>query len=281
MEPANLKLSDFSGMRAKDVLGLWYGYKKIISAGLEPGPAKKLEKVFARYGLVFEKTDESYDYKGLSRTYLVAKSAGCLKAAAAAYGNSRYDSVGALLGYPACCVRKHNSIIRGKGPMNDFVRRSAAASGRFRWELNNILDFDGRLNGERAAGFDVSRVPHSSLISHNPCAYDCAPSLKIARLNSVLLERHGAGREADQALLARPVLYADDFNFAVLSGTSGPGKAAYSGVLCALGLDDVREELGACDLAAVSGRNLTLSRKGKTVIRKVFPEKPLILSFDR
>ena len=279
MAPVNLKLSDFSGMRAKDVLGLWYGYKKIISAGLDPGPAKKLEKVFSGYGLVFERIDESYDYKGRSRTYLVAKKTSYLKAAAAAYYDSRYDAVGALMGYPACCVKKHNAIIRGKGPMNDFVRRSAAGTGRFRWELNNILDFDGRLNGERAAGFDVSLVPHASLISHNPCAYDCAPSLKIARLNLALLRRHGAGSEADPALLARPVLYADDFNFAVLNGTSGPGGAAYSGTACVLGLEELRGALGRCDLAAVSGRRLTLSRKGRPVLQKDFPVKPLLLPF--
>lgn len=283
MPSAELKLSDFSGMRGKDVVGLWYGYKKIISVGLEEGPAKKLEKVFGKYGFCFGAADARYDYRKTNRTYIISKKPAYIRAAVAAYNDNRYDVVGSLLGYPACCVRKHYALIHKKGPMNDFIRRSAAGSARFLWELNNILDFDGRLCGKKAEGLDLSRVPHSSLISHNPCSYDCAPSLKIAKLNGALLRRHLAlqGAESDPALLARPVLYADDFNFAVLDGASAPGRAAYGGVLFSLGLEDIRKELAACDLAVVSGRSLALSRGGKPVLKKDFPEKPLILPFDR
>lgn len=276
-----LNLADFSGMRAKDVVGLWYGYKKIISVGLAGPAAKRLEKVFSRYGLRFEVTGENFDYRRRSGTYLIARDAGSLKKAAAAYAAQRYDTIGALLGYPKCCVRRHFDIITGKGLMNDFVRRSAAASRRFFWQLNNILDFDGRLNGAAAAGADLSRLPHASLISHNPCSYDCARSLKIAELNRTLLARETGQlyAEGGPELLALPVLYADDFNFAVLRGTSAGGRAAYKGAACVLGLDGIGKELKAGDQLAVSGRTLTVFSRGRAILRRTFAEKPLILPF--
>lgn len=276
-----LNLADFSGMRAKDVVGLWYGYKKIISVGLSGEASKRLEKVFARYGLRFEVTGEDFDYRRRSGTYLVAKEAGFIKQAAAAYAAQRYDLIGALLGYPKCCVKRHCAIITGKGPMNDFVRRSAAASKRFLWQLNNVLDFDGRLNGARAAGLDLAGLPHASLISHNPCAYDCAPSLKIAELNRALLRRESglADAEGGQAELALPVLYADDFNFAVLRGKAAGGRAAYRGAACVLGLDGLKAKIEAGDLAEVSGKTLKISLKGRVIAERTFPARPLMLPF--
>lgn len=270
-------------MRAKDVVGLWYGYKKIISVGLAGEAAKRLEKNFAKYKLRFAVLGEGFDYRRRSGTYIVSKEEKNIEQAVAAYGAQRYDLIGALLGYPKCCVKRHCAIITGKGPMNDFVRRSAAASGKFLWQLNNLLDFDGRLNGAKAAGLDLSGLPHASLISHNPCAYDCAPSLKIAELNRALLRRETGVEDAEGGpeLLARPVLYADDFNFAALKGASAPGRAAYKGTACALGLEDIRKELAAGDLVSVSGKTLTISLEGRTLVKKVLKVKPLILPFDR
>lgn len=268
-------------MRAKDVVGLWYGYKKVISVGLAAPAAVRLEKVFSSYGLRFEIIGENFDYRRRSGTYLVSKEAGVMKKAVAAYASQRYDLIGSLLGYPRCCVRRHCGIITGKGPMNDFVRRSAAASLRFLWQLNNILDFDGRLNGARAFGADLSRLPHASLISHNPCSYDCAPSLKIAELNRALLERETGVpySEGGPDRLALPVLYADDFNFAVLKGSSDAHAADYEDVVCVLGLEDIREKLETGDRVTVSGETLTIRGRGGGVLRKTFAATPLILPF--
>lgn len=276
-----LNLADFSGMRAKDVVGLWYGYKKVISVGLAGAAAKRLGKVFLKYGLRFEVLGDNFDYRRRSGTYVLSKEARCVRQALAAYSAQRYDLIGALLGYPKCCVRRHVGIITGKGPMNDFVRRSAAASKGFLWQLNNVLDFDGRLNGPGAAGLDLSGLPHASLISHNPCRYDCAPSLKIAELNRALLRRETgeADAEGGPALLALPVLYADDFNFAVLRGTAAGGRAAYRGAACVLGLGDLKEKIEAGDLAEVSGKTLKISLKGRVILEKTLPSRPLILPF--
>ncbi|MHB0996540.1 MAG: hypothetical protein ACYC2I_09250 [Elusimicrobiales bacterium] len=278
----NLRLSDFAGMRAKDVVGLWYGYKKIISVGLSGAAAARLGKVFLKYGLRFAVLGENFDYRRRSGTYIVGRDEKSVRRAVAAYGAQRYDLIGALLGYPKCCVKRHCGIITGKGPMNDFVRRSAAASGRFLWQLNNVLDFDGRLNGAGAAGLDLARLPHASLISHNPCSYDCAPSLKIAGLNRALLLRETGEEDAEggPAALALPVLYVDDFNFSVLKGASSAGRAAYRGVACTLGLKDIGRKIEAGDEAGVSGRTLTVWLKGRAILKKVLPVRPLILPFD-
>jgi len=279
----DLDLRDFCGMKSIDVVGLLYGYKKIISTGMAAGQAEGLKKVFRKYGLLCEALDAGLDYRKQNFTYVIAKKAAHIKEALAAYRANRFDLVGRLLGYPECCVRHHYGLVKVKDSADDFVRRCHANSADFFWQINNVLDFDGRLCGRKAAGLDFSGVRHASLISHNPCSYDCKPSLKLAELNRANLGKNilRPGAESDYSILAKPVLYADDYNLAILDGTSGPGGVNYSGAAYILGFDGAREKIAAGDRIAVSGRVFSVLRGGKSIFKRTLAKKPLILPFDR
>ena len=279
----DLDLRDFYGMKSIDVVGLLYGYKKIISTGMAASQVAGLKKAFGKHGLLCKAMDIGLDYRKQNPTYVIAKKASHIKEAVAAYRSNRYDLIGRLLGYPECCVRHHYRLVNVKDSADDFVRRCHANSAGFFWPINNVLDFDGRICGRKAAGMDFSGVQHASLISHNPCAYDCRPSLKLAELNRDNLRKNilRPGAESDYSILAKPVLYADDYNLAILNGTSDPAGVNYSGTAYILGFDDARGKIASGDRVAVSGRVFCVLRGGKSIFRQTLPKKPLILPFDR
>ncbi|HNW43447.1 MAG TPA: DUF483 domain-containing protein [Elusimicrobiales bacterium] len=278
-----LKLEHFCGLKSIDIIGLLYGKKKVISIRLEAGRREFLEGAFKKYGLVWETTDRGYDYRNRFITHIISKKSAHIKSTLAAYAAGRYDTVGELLGYPACCVKAYNTMLNSdQDDCDTFVRECRNKSEKFFWPLNNVLDFDGRLIGKKAASLDIS-CPYISLISHNPCAYDCAESLKIARFNQARLAEHTPShcREDFRAKLARPVLYVDDFNLAILDGTSRPDGADYATPLYILGFGGIRSQLKAGDGVTLRGSSLEISKQGKILCRRSFPKGPLILPFDR
>ena len=273
-------LRDFRGLKSTDVVGLLGGRKRLVSTGISAADRPALLRAFARYGLVFATTGPAADFKRRHVTYLVARERGALEAALAAYRDRRFGLVGELLGYPACCVRRYSRKASRLGEMDDFVRGCCRASRSFRWEINNLLDFDGRLGGAKAAGLDRRGERELSLISHNPCSYDCAPSVELARLNYRDLAAAGADT-APYAALRLPVLYLDDFNFALLEGRSRKGSAAYARPWRVLGMERLSGALGEGDRVEVSGRLLRVLRGRAALLEEVLPEPPLLLPFDR
>jgi hypothetical protein len=266
-------------MKCPDVLGLWYDYKKIISTGFTPGQLANLKDAFKKHGFLFKMLDEKHDYKGQRGTCIISKHSKYIKAAAAAYSENRFDIIGGLLGYPECCVRHHFKTFFKS--TDNSVRTSAANSESYFWPINNMLDFDGRLR-KIPASLDLSGVWHTSLISHNPCSYDCVKSLEIAAANYFNLKKHISrpGPESDYSLLPRPVLYADDFNLAMLNGSSFSGGADYNGAAYILGFNGLEEKIKAADRVLVDERGFSLSRNGKVIFKKTLAKKPLILPFD-
>ena len=276
-----IELNDFCGLKSIDVVGLLYGKKKIISTSFAPERRRELEAAFVKYDLKWGVVD-GFDHRGQSGTCIIAQKKKHLQAALEAYSLGRFDIVGALLGYPECCVKAHYAkISRRDCACDDFVRRCAVRSRSFLWPVNNVLDFDGRLLGKKAASFNIS-CPFVSLISHNPCSYGCKESLKIAIFNQARLAELSAGRRFDDpsATLAMPVLYVDDFNLTVLDGKSCTSSANYRGVVFMLGLEAVREKLNAGDNLEISGRSLTIYKQGKKIGSWHFNAVPLILPFD-
>jgi hypothetical protein len=281
--PEKLTLSDFCGMKSLDIVGLFYGYKKIISTCLDPFLESSLRESFKKYGLVFLTLNQNKVNKNQQLTYIISKERTWLRQAAAAYKDLRYDVIGALLGYPACCCAMHHTSVRHGADPRGFVRACAGRSREFFWPLNNLLDFDGRLVGNKVPGQEISRLRYASLISHNPCSYDCLPSLEIAAKNFAYLKKHilEPGPESDYSALSEPVLYADDFNLAIFHGRSGPDGIDYSGTSCVLGLNGLREKLTAGDSVRTAGKELLIRKNGRTVFSKKLQKAPLILPFDK
>jgi len=281
-DSAPFDLKDFYGIKVPDTLGLMHGNKKIISMGIEPTHLPALKKTFSKYGLKFTALDSVHDYKGRRNTYIISKKTEYLAAANEAYGKNRFDLVGLLLGYPSCCVEKHLSLVAREAP-DDFVRRCAGAAKRFFWPINNILDFDGRMVGAKAAAASFAGHRQISLISHNPCSFACERSLKIAVTNLLHLRRHGSdpGREGEYSLLMKPVLYLDDFHFAILDGKAAGRSVSYGGLALSFGLKELREKLLEGDKVSVSGAELSVFKKGRRSYKAVLPAPPLLLPFDR
>lgn len=105
--------------------------------------------------------------------------------------------MGALLGYPDCCVQRYVSVWRPARPpgttLSNIMRLTLLAaqrSERLDWRLNHLVD-------------DGSR----QLIVHAPCSFDCVASLEQARRLEVYYRQADPDFIADvERWLQRPVL---------------------------------------------------------------------------
>lgn len=118
-------------------------------------------------------------------------------ALAAAHVRRDNEAIGALLGYPPCCIEA-NLIYDGL-PYNDYVRVARVSEG-FDWRLNVFIDSlrDG-------AGRLLQTV------SHFPCSLQCRASIDQAARRLDLLDRElPALARSIRAAACMPLLLHDD-----------------------------------------------------------------------
>jgi MoaA/NifB/PqqE/SkfB family radical SAM enzyme/predicted dehydrogenase len=112
------------------------------------------------------------------------------------------DELGALMGYPECCVRAFGLLDdRSNNSRNRYSTAARTTGvGAWPWELNNLF---------------VAIIPFF------PCSYRCARALAHARATLAAAEREEAGLTARlHSVLARPVLYFDHEHQVILDGTT-------------------------------------------------------------
>lgn len=272
-------LHDFYGLKDIDAIGLMEGQKKIISTGISEKYLPGIMAAADRYGLKIALLGPGWDYNGDESTYIISLEERFIEDAIKAYHKRRYDIIGALLGYPKCCVQHH--LMTYSRARDDSIRRCHINSRRFIWPLNNMLDFDGRIWRVKPPE-EVRGIRHISLISHNPCSYGCEKSLRIAATNYYHLCAHNGFENVgkEYSVLAKPVFYADDFNFAILDGSTGDGTIEYDCALFTLGLKGMAKTIAAGDMLTLEGKRATFSRNGDIIQSKDFKKNPLILPFD-
>ncbi|MGB0589146.1 MAG: hypothetical protein ACPGU1_05650 [Myxococcota bacterium] len=111
--------------------------------------------------------------------------------------------LGALLGYPPCCVKAFSALPR-RWPNRFPIEAAMARTEHFEPRLNNVA------------------LDRFAWIAWFPCRYDCAASLTLAdaAARAMAAEQPGPVSDADR-LLARPRLYIDDSQQAELVGAQG------------------------------------------------------------
>jgi hypothetical protein len=111
------------------------------------------------------------------------------------------EAIGALLGYPPCCVAANR--LWDALPFNDYVRL-ARTSAAFDWRLNI---FTGGLRDRQGRSLQT--------ISHFPCTLACADSIVLADLQRAALRERSPDFAAAIVAAARlPVLLHDDTGLA-------------------------------------------------------------------
>lgn len=116
--------------------------------------------------------------------------------------------LGALMGYPECCVRAFGALDdRSNNSRNRYwTAARTTGEGAWPWELNNLF---------------VAIIPFF------PCSYRCARALAHARATLEAAEHDEPGLTARlRSALARPVLYFDHEHQVIVDGTRGLGADA-------------------------------------------------------
>jgi hypothetical protein len=124
---------------------------------------------------------------------LYARDPADLAALLAAHREADNDAIGALLGYPPCCIAA-NRLWAMLG-FNDYVR-VARLSDAFDWRLNIFID---GLPGERL-----------QLLSHFPCSLACPASIELAERRLAVLRARRPPLAAAIAAAARLPLFLHD-----------------------------------------------------------------------
>mgnify|MGYP001594173412 CR=1 FL=1 len=281
----DISQNDFLGLREIDLFGLLYDYKKIISTGISEPFLKNLKNTFGRYGLKYDVLDESFDYQGRGKIYLIAKKKRYLERTKKAYKSRQFDLVGKYLGYPECCVRfYYKKFLKAPSSSDNLLRNIYHNSNNFSWRLNNILNFEGRIKGRNTPKEFTSFVQKTSsisLISHSPCSYNCKESLKIANLNQRYLFFHNRAHLNDYAILKKPILYLDDFHFIIFEGNSGEDFIRYRKLLVYLGLEQSKDYFLKGDSLKIDNNSALIFKDEREVAKKSYDKKILILPFDR
>lgn len=187
--------------------------------------------------------------KSGKRMLLLGRDTKALKEAAKSWLRSPTDPAwGLLLGYPECCVKAYIEwrAVADRTDLINFTFGRTPEKERFHFGLNNVFNYFSRLTGQPAdmEGFARIRAANKDLdisalqvISWHPCAYDCAPSVKLAGeifsfLSDYLPERAAELKEK----LARPVLFRDKYEYLVLDGRAAKGEVRYARISRPLGL---------------------------------------------
>lgn len=283
----DINLKDFFGLREIDVLGLLYDYKKIISTGIQRVFLKNLLKTFIKYNLKFDALDSSFDYRKENKTYLISKKREYLKGVKKAYELKRFDIVGDYLGYPKCCVDFYHKQKKDSGYLvfRNFIKNIYNNSDKISWKLNNILNFEGRLNPNKQIYTKefisfINKIGFISLISHSPCSYDCKKSLKIADLNLKYSFLHHCYLD-ELTILRKPILYIDDFHFIIFEGYSEESSIRYNKLLLCLGMERFKNHLLKGNQIKIDKESVFILMDERIIVDIKYKKQILILPFDK
>lgn len=150
---------------------------------------------------------------------------------------------GTGLDYPECCVKAYLDW-RRPGVTGNLISHIYARTEKGRiipfW-MNNTLNFFSRINTPllrreyKAFSALNAGQDREAIITWHPCSYFCAQTLKKGRTVYEFMREYMPRLTADRVeMLSKPVIFWDDFVFAVLNGSCRAGKGgiavSYDGI---------------------------------------------------
>lgn len=229
--------------------------------------------------------------KSGKRMLLIGRDTKALKEAAKSWLRSPTDPAwGLLLGYPECCVKAYIEwrAVAARTDLVNFTLGRTPEKERFHFGLNNVFNYFSRLTGQPADMADFARIRAVNkdldisalqVISWHPCAYDCAPSVKLAGEIFSFLSVHLPERAAElKERLAKPVLFRDKYEYLVLYGSAKKGEVSYTGIAKPRGLlpKALQDKIEAGNLIKFGKKIFTVCR-GSRPINKIISDRPFSL----
>ena len=164
----------------------------------------------------------------------------------AEYLNFDIEKQGQLLGYPKCCVEKHQYFSSHSLGLNSSLvtYQSYRNTKKCNFLTNNLFNFCSRL-GAKKENFEFLNKYHSfnnkklpippwnfQFISHIPCKYDCKESIKIGKEIDSLLKEYAPDMEKTiKHTLSRPILFFDLLRLVVFDGCLKEGILYYNKII--------------------------------------------------
>ena len=288
-----------------DLAGVLTGVKPVTYTDCFPENIPALKELCEKLRLEFLPAEEflgkkENHFKKAKKMILLGKDLKTLKAAAMAWSElSTKKRWARLLGYPGCCVKEYAKWACGKyekKPRPDIIRRILGNTGKpaeLNFKLNNLWNYFSRMDFtsprdlsdyEMFMGFNRElELPSKHIISWHPCSYNCAESAKKAEIIFSFMKHHVPDHAAMlEAMLARPVLFWDKFQYACLDGRAAGGVVSYKAAVPPRSLlnEKIYKLIACCDTVKVGRAKVEFCRKDDPVFSsRTF--KPVILNFGK
>lgn len=298
-----------------DLMGVLAGVKPVLYTDISPDDEGYIKNLCSGFGLLYLKPEtkagKHFHFRSDKFMVLIGRSRELLKAAAKSWREmddaEAWFDWGCLLGYPECCVRRYRPWTdpkRAASSKAGFVKEifeNTRTSRKFSFLLNNVFNFFSmpyRDGPEKDIALynrivQLNRLalplPNLNVISWHPCSYDCAESLRRAKLTYGMMERYMPGWAATlSGCLSRPVLFMEKYKFLVFNKASVSGarncamKVTHAGLTGPVSLLDAGT-LARADSEKVlfaDARGVFSSRK-EPLISSVRSGSPVFLNFGK
>lgn len=198
------------------------------------------------------------------KVFLLGRDTRTIKAAAAAWNTAKNNAQWAgILGYPECCIDMHWKWLSASGRGDDLVKmafHNTRETARLDFKLNNVFNYSSRLVSSNPRDrtnylkfMDFNKANNylsKHVIGWNPCSYNCPASSRKAAVIFAFMQHHAPGYAAELTeALAKPVLFWDKFEYAVLNGQVTEGEINFKGVAWPRSLLDIKtyRRISMCD----------------------------------
>jgi hypothetical protein len=199
-------------------------FRKGVPENFDEKQKNIIEAICRRYGLVYEIKRLSPRGPTKSKNFIyVAKTSEEIEEAFRAEKAGQSEEFAQILGYPDCCIEFFEKTLSSFTERGERIKKVYENSRNFFFENNCIFNFDSRITyslseAERRVFEEVGALG-CFLIFHIPCSFDCKKSKKIGKtVLKELKKEEPSFAEKVEEILKKPVLFLDDFNWAVLNG---------------------------------------------------------------
>lgn len=211
------------------------------------------------------------------KVFLLGRDTKTIKAAAEAWNTARNNAQWAgILGYPECCIDMHWKWLSASSRGDDLVKmafHNTKETARLDFKLNNVFNYSSRLvsssprdraNYLKFMDFNKENNYLSKhVIGWNPCSYNCPESSRKAAVIFSFMQHYAPDYAAGLVeALAKPVLFWDKFEYAVINGQVTEGEINFRGVAfprSLLGIKTYRR-ISMCDTIISSGKKAEFYR---------------------
>ena len=205
------------GLFRQDFISILYNLRPCVRISIPHYKVGIAKILLSNFGLRIR----SVYYKPVKRNiFYIGKNDSLLREACALSLKFKHFRIGALLGYPSCCIEKYVNITKEKSAAPVLTLSNTKEKSSLDHRLNYLFNFDSRITSLKTLQL-LNRNKYlfwsMYLIPHVPCSFECETSKKYAsKLKRLLMKSFPEYLSQMLCFLKKQVLFINDYEFLLL-----------------------------------------------------------------